>query len=202
MSRAVSENSTSRRRSVGFTLIELMVALGIFMVLGILSYRALTSIIESRDRVSVEQQRWQAITRFMQRVEFDLQQVPLGLADALSYQPATRTLQLVRLVSGPAGDEVRTIRYRWRDGAIERDERKSRPAESGSERDPLAVPEVVLASVPEVEWLWSEAKTPSAAAMTWQAPPVTRGNLPPAAIRLRFKAAGVAGDLIRVVALQ
>lgn len=198
----MNDNLASRRRLAGFTLIELMVALGIFMVLGLLSYRALTSIIESRDRVGVEQQRWQTITRFMQRVEFDLQQVPLGQADALSYQPGTRTLRLVRLVSGPAGDEVRTIHYRWRDGVVERDERKSRAAESVGGGDPLVEPEVVLASVPEVEWLWSEANPPSAAAMTWLLPPVTRGNLPPAAIRLRLKVAGVAGDLIRVVALR
>lgn len=198
----MNDNLASRRRLAGFTLIELMVALGIFMVLGLLSYRALTSIIESRDRVGVEQQRWQTITRFMQRVEFDLQQVPLGLPDALSYQPGTRTLRVVRLVSGPAGDEVRTIRYRWRDGVVERDERKSRTAESATDGDPLVEPEAVLASVPEVEWLWSEANPPSAAAMTWQLPPITRGNLPPAAIRLRFKAAGLAGDLIRVVALR
>ncbi|MGB9355725.1 MAG: hypothetical protein WCB21_09305, partial [Azonexus sp.] len=66
-------------------MIELMIALGIFMVLGMLSYRSLGSIIDSRDRVGVEQQRWLAITRFMQRLELDLQQVPLNLPDALVY---------------------------------------------------------------------------------------------------------------------
>lgn len=191
-----------RRCFAGFTLIELMVALGIFMVLGILSYRALSSIIESRDRVGVEQRRWQSITRFMQRLELDLQQVPSRLPGALTYDPSARTLRLVRLVSGPAGDEVRTIRYRWRDGVVERDERKLLVAESATDGDQLVEPDVVLASALEIEWRWSDAKPKSGAAMIWQPPPLTRGELPPAAIQLRLKLAGVAGDLFRVVALR
>jgi general secretion pathway protein J len=201
MSRATKPRLIDRRRA-GFTLIELMVALGIFMVLGILSYRALSSIIESRDRVGVEQRRWQTVTRFMQRLELDLQQLPLGLPGALTYDPGARTLRLVRLISGPAGDEVRTIRYRWREGVVERDERKMRVAESVADGDQLVAPDVVLDSALEVEWRWSEAQPKSGAAMIWQTPPLTRGDLPPAAIQLRLKLTGVAGDLIRVVALR
>lgn len=191
-----------RRRPAGFTLIELMVALGIFMVLGILSYRALSSIIDSRDRVGVEQARWQSITRFMQRLELDLQQVPLGLPGALTYDPGAQTLRLIRLISGPAGDEVRTVRYRWRDGVVERDERKLLVAESATDGDQLVAPDLVLASALEVEWRWSEAQPKSGAAMIWLPPPLTRGDPPPAAIQLRLKLSGVAGDLFRVVALR
>ena len=73
------------RRYRGFTLIELIVALGIFMVLGVLSYRALASIIDSRDRVAAAQQRWSSVTRFMQRREIDLQQIPANVPVSLTY---------------------------------------------------------------------------------------------------------------------
>lgn len=202
MSHAVSDQQTCRRRLSGFTLIELMVALGIFMVLGLLSYRALSSIIESRDRVTVEQQRWQAITRFMQRLELDLQQIPLRLPDALTYDPAAQTLRLIRLVASPAGDEARTVRYRWRNGVVERDERKGMIPLSGADNDQLVEPEVVLEAAPEIEWWWSDANPQSGAPLVWQLPPLTLGKPPPAAIQLRLKLAGVTGDLFRVVALQ
>lgn len=190
------------RGAAGFTLIELLVALAIFMVLGLLSYRALSSIIDSRDRLATEQQRWQAVTRFVQRLELDLQQVALGWPDAVSYDASRQTLRLIRLVAGAAGDEVRTVRYRWRDGRVERDERKWLALPLAGDTGDLVAPEVALEAVERVEWNWSQATPGGGAGAAWLPPPATAGGLPPEALRLRLKLTELPGELTRVVVLR
>ncbi|MFZ1899116.1 MAG: prepilin-type N-terminal cleavage/methylation domain-containing protein [Azonexus sp.] len=186
----------------GFTLIELMVALGIFMVLGMLSYRSLGSIIDSRDRVGVEQQRWLAITRFMQRLELDLQQIPLNLPDALLYDANNQTLRLIRLAPNGLGDEARTVRYRWRGGRIERDERRIIAPPLLKDVTELSEAEVVLESALGVEWFWPASRQGSGAGIEWQVPPVAAGTSPPDAIGLRIRLAGLPGEVFRVLALR
>ena len=193
---------SQRRRLGGFTLIELMVALGIFMVIGLLSYRALASIIDSRDRVGIEQKRWSSVTRFMQRLEIDLQQVARGTSDSVVYDASHQTLRLIRLAPNIIGDDTRTIRYRWREGRIERDERKTSAPPFSSDSSEMVEPEVVLDSAQEMEWLWAGAKPENGTEMLWQAAPDKAGALPPAALRLRLKLADIPGDLIRVIALR
>ena len=56
----------------GLTLIELMVALAIFAVLGVLSYRALAEAAHSSTRISESFERWRIIGRVMQRIDSDL----------------------------------------------------------------------------------------------------------------------------------
>lgn len=63
-----------RHGSPGMTLIELLVALVIFAVLGVMGYRATTVAVESRERISAEMQRWRDIANFLQIVETDLTQ--------------------------------------------------------------------------------------------------------------------------------
>lgn len=187
-----------QRRGRGFTLVELLVALAIFSVLGVLSYRALASIVDSRDRLVVEQKRWQVVTRFVQRLELDLQQVALGQPDALSYDAAGQTLRLIRLVGAASGDEVRTIRYRWRDGRVERDERRLLPPPPASDTAELVAPDLLLDGVQSFDWSASEG----GAALVWQPLTAAAGRLPPAAIRLRFKLAELTGEVERVVVLR
>ena len=67
------EKPASRR--AGLTLIELMVALAIFSVLGVLSFRAIDAATVSRDRLANESRRWQEITRFLQLAETQLLQI-------------------------------------------------------------------------------------------------------------------------------
>ncbi len=190
------------RRYRGFTLIELIVALGIFMVLGVLSYRALASIIDSRDRVAAAQLRWSSVTRFMQRLEIDLQQIPANVPDALTYDAGRQTLRLVRLAPNGLGDDVRTIRYRWRDGLIERDERKFLAPPMPKDVVEMNEPEVVLDSAQVVEWLWPASKQGSDAGIEWQASPPAAGSGAPLALGLRLRLAGVSGDILRIVALR
>lgn len=61
--------------NTGLTLIEMMVALAIFSVLGVLSFRAVDAATVSRDRLSSESRRWQEITRFLQLTETQLLQI-------------------------------------------------------------------------------------------------------------------------------
>lgn len=198
----MSRQRSDRRGCHGFTLIELIIALGIFMVLGVLSYRALASIVDSRDRVGAAQNRWSSVTRFMQRLEIDLQQIPATVPDALAYDGSRQTLRLVRLAPNGLGDDVRTIRYRWRDGHIERDERKLLAPPLLNDLSELNEPEVVLESVQAVEWLWPASKQGSADGIEWQVPPLAAGSAPPPAIGLRIRLAEVPGDIFRIVPLR
>ena len=76
------------RRQRGLTLIELMVALAIFAVLGVLSHRALAEVSTSRTRLEEGFERWRSVGRAMQRIDADLLQVVAPAAEACS-QPAT-----------------------------------------------------------------------------------------------------------------
>ena len=187
---------------LGFTLIELVVALGIFMVLGLLSYRALSSIIESRDRVEVEQRRWLSITRFMQRLEIDIQQVPLSLTNAIFYEAGQQTLHIIRLNPSPAGDDARSIRYQWRDGRIEREERRFVTMPVATNSAPLIDADVVLDGVKKLEWSWPEIKPDASGEFSWTLPASVPGNRPPVGLRIELELTDVSGNLQKVLALR
>lgn len=118
------------RRQRGLTLIELMVALAIFAVLGVLSYRALAEVSTSRTRLEEGFERWRSIGRAMQRIDTDLLQL---VAPATSSSPTTSAqasppLLLTRAASGGAElqllrlDEARGVRrvgYRLVDGRLD-----------------------------------------------------------------------------------
>jgi general secretion pathway protein J len=59
----------------GLTLIEMLVALAVFAVLGVMGYRATATAMESRQRVAAELQRWRDIANFIQIIELDLTQI-------------------------------------------------------------------------------------------------------------------------------
>ena len=117
-------------RQRGLTLIELMVALAIFAVLGVLSYRALAEVSTSRTRLEEGFERWRSIGRAMQRIDTDLLQL---VAPATSSSPTTSAqasppLLLTRAASGGAElqllrlDEARGVRrvgYRLVDGRLD-----------------------------------------------------------------------------------
>ena len=98
--------TAARRRLAGLTLIELMVALAIFAVLGVLSYRALAEVSTSRTRLEEGFQRWRAVSRAVQRMDTDLLQVtsPGG-------QPGgTRSPALALIRSAGGGMELQILR--------------------------------------------------------------------------------------------
>jgi general secretion pathway protein J len=106
-----------------------MVALAIFAVLGVLSYRALAEVSTSRTRLEEGFERWRSIGRAMQRIDADLLQrsPPPRPAPTTSAQ-ASPPLLLTRAASGGAElqllrlDEARGVRrvgYRLVDGRLD-----------------------------------------------------------------------------------
>ncbi len=120
------------RRQRGLTLIELMVALAIFAVLGVLSYRALAEVSTSRTRLEDGFERWRSVGRAMQRIDADLLQLVAPAASASASTTAnvqaSPALLLTRAASGGAElqllrlDEARGVRrvgYRLVDGRLD-----------------------------------------------------------------------------------
>jgi general secretion pathway protein J len=64
-----------RRNPEGFTLIELVCALAIFALMAGFAYRSLTSLLESREALERESQKWRDMALFIGRVERDLASV-------------------------------------------------------------------------------------------------------------------------------
>jgi len=89
----------SRRRSAGFTLIEIMVAVAIFAVLTMLAYGALGESLQNAERLTASMQRLQSIQRSIRFLSSDLlQAAPRPIRDELgdAYRPA--------LISSLGGD--------------------------------------------------------------------------------------------------
>jgi general secretion pathway protein J len=60
-------------RPRGFTLIELMCALVILSLLALMSFRGLSAVLDARDQVRQESEKWKAVAAFYSRFQRDLQ---------------------------------------------------------------------------------------------------------------------------------
>lgn len=70
-------------RQRGFTLIELLVALMILTIISVAGYRSLNGVLQTRERVAAETQKWQRLTFFFSRLESDMAQaIPRPVRDA------------------------------------------------------------------------------------------------------------------------
>lgn len=58
-------------RKNGFTLIEVLIAVAIFAIMSAFAYRALGSILSTRERVEQENQKWRDVSAFFARLEAD-----------------------------------------------------------------------------------------------------------------------------------
>lgn len=115
------------RRSAGLTLIELMVALAVFAVLGVLSFRALSAASTSQSRLDAGFLRWNALDRSLGRVESELLEIAVPPAGNPARQ--TPALQYVRQGDGVSGElsflrldagrGVRRIGFRLRERRLE-----------------------------------------------------------------------------------
>lgn len=123
-------------RQVGFTLVEMLVAMAIFGVMAVAGYRVLDTVLVTRERVTDEYGRWRDVARAVAWMERDLEAVqarpirnpsdqvlaPLLGVDGFT-QPEEPAISFTRGggldASGAAAPPSR-IGYRVRDGALER----------------------------------------------------------------------------------
>lgn len=130
--------SSRRSRASGFTLLEILVAVGIFALFSAMAYGSLLRILDTRDRLQTERDFWRGLTLSLMQIEEDLAQArprsvrnPNGLPDprpAFIGQPVdsralgdasiefTRGGQLV--LGDGARSDLQRIGYRLRDGNL------------------------------------------------------------------------------------
>ena len=109
----------------GFTLIEVMTALLILSLLALMSYRGLGAVLDAREHVKLETDKWRHVAAFFSRFERDVElaaprpvRTPDGVAPAWLGTPpasAAATLEFSRFASADGVDTARRIGYRLND---------------------------------------------------------------------------------------
>lgn len=114
----------------GFTLVEILVALAIFGIMGALGYRALAGLLDARAAIVAHNQQWRALELFFSRLERDLNhhiaRPVRNEADhteaAFSAPTGATEIAFTRAgwsgANGPAADAQR-VGYRWREQNVE-----------------------------------------------------------------------------------
>jgi general secretion pathway protein J len=194
--------------AAGFTLLEVLVAIAVFAVMSSLAYAGLTRMLEGRDRIEAEREKWRVVTLAFVQLEDDLAQVrPRGVRDnigmalpGLRGQPVDPrplgepSLEFTRgglyLAPESTTPDLQRIAYRLREGTL------VRLAWPMLDRPPVSEPrEIALLSNVENLSLrfhaanggWSDR---------W--PPDDNKTALPDAVELAFDLAGV-GRLTRVL---
>ena len=67
------------RNARGFTLIELMIALLVLSILALMAYRGLGVVLDSRDHIAREAEKWRNVAAFFSRFERDVNLAALHL---------------------------------------------------------------------------------------------------------------------------
>jgi general secretion pathway protein J len=131
-------NPSTRARVSGFTLLEVLIAVGIFALFSAMAYGSLLRILDTRDRLDTERDYWRALSLSFLQIEEDLAQArprtvrdPTGLPTprpAFLGQPVdsralgaaslefTRGGQLV--IGDGARSDLQRIGYQLRDGVL------------------------------------------------------------------------------------
>jgi general secretion pathway protein J len=110
------------RGSGGFTLIELLTALLILSLLAMMSFRGLGAVLDAREHVSQETDKWRRVASFFARFERDVQlAAPRPVRAASGIAPAWRgradatsepRLEFSRFASAEGVDTARRLAYR------------------------------------------------------------------------------------------
>lgn len=110
-----------QRTASGFTLIELLAALLILSLLGLMSYRGLVTVLDTREHVKNESEKWRHVAAFFDRFESDLSlaaprptRTLSGEAPAWHGQPAGASgprLEFSRFASPGNVDTPRRLAY-------------------------------------------------------------------------------------------
>ncbi len=126
------------KRARGFTLLELMVAIGIFALVSVIAYGSLDRLLQDRQRLDAEHEFWRTLSLTFARLEDDLSQArERSVRDAIGFpQPAFRgqptdtratglpSIEFTRggvltFDSGPRSD-LQRIAFRLVDGTLKR----------------------------------------------------------------------------------
>jgi len=134
-----------RSRQFGLTLIELLVALTIFALLGVLSWRALVEASLSQARLEEGFQRWRSLARSIQRIDTDLQQIVgvTGRAGSAIVKTEPAELQMLRMDPETG---FRRAGFRLLDGKLQSVRWNGREALGSPEK------ETMLDGVRSLEW--------------------------------------------------
>lgn len=185
-----------RRRGSGLTLIELMVALAVFAVLGTLTYRGANEMFASNQHITAELERWRELVRAFQIVDSELLQI---VAVQSANTPTTDTTPAIHVTSQPpslsfvslaGGRHPERVTFRLNQDRLEW-ERSPVEKAGEAERDTL------IAGVEAARWRflsdsgWSES---------WPNANATRNTIP-AAIGLELDVTGI-GQVNRIYALR
>ena len=186
--------------SRGFTLIELMSALLILALLALMSFRGLGAVLDARDHVRRETEKWKSVAAFFSRFQHDAQlSSPRAVRAASGIAPAWRGdrssgAEFSRFAQAEGLDSARRVGYRLNEAS--EIEISLWP---GLDVAPNAQPAryVVLSAVTlfELQYLGPELAWVDA----W--PRADRGSLLPQAVRLRIVLAS-GEELIRVFSLK
>ena len=130
-------NPKNRARASGFTLLEVLVAVGIFALFSAMAYGGLLRILDTRERLETERDYWRGLTLSFLLIEDDLAQArPRSVRDpaGINPLPAFRgqpvdsralgdpSLEFTRggqmLIGDGARSDLQRVGYRLRDGTL------------------------------------------------------------------------------------
>jgi len=94
-------------KPLGFTLIELMCALLILSLLALMSFRGLGAVLDARDQVSQETEKWKSVAAFFSRFQRDVQ-----LSAPRPVRAASGRFEFSRFATAEGSDAPRRVAYR------------------------------------------------------------------------------------------
>jgi general secretion pathway protein J len=177
----------TRRR--GFTLIELMSALLILSLLALMSLRGLGAVLDAREHVRQETEKWRAVAAFFSRFQRDVQ-----LSAARPVLAAAGRLEFSRFAAAEGIDQPQRVGYRLNDRR--EIELLLWPAfDPAPETQPARYPLLPAVAQFQLQYLGSDLAWADAWPRTERDPPL------PQAVRLRVVLAS-GEELMRVFSLK